>query len=112
MDRVCSRRSLLAAGSLVVASSPMRSQAQTTHCTPEEAEDYAKKMASRDGVVGLAGGLYLSGFVKGLLHEVYPTDAFSIAMPIGGLLLTAFFAAVPAARRASRLDPVEALRSE
>ena len=63
-------------------------------------------------IVGLAGGLYLSGFVKGLLHEVYPTDAFSIVMPIGCLLLTAFFAAVPAAWRASQLDPVEALRSE
>ena len=63
-------------------------------------------------IVGLAGGLYLSGFVKGLLHEVHPTDAFSIVMPISCLLLTAFFAAVPAARRASRLNPVEALRSE
>jgi putative ABC transport system permease protein len=63
-------------------------------------------------IVGLAGGLYLSGFVKGLLHEVHPTDALSIVMPIGCLLLTAFLAAVPAARRASRLDPVEALRSE
>ena len=51
-------------------------------------------------------------FVKGLLHDVHPTDAFSIVMPIGCLLLTAFFAAVPAARRASQLDPVEALRSE
>ena len=63
-------------------------------------------------IVGLAGGLYLSGFVKGLLHEVHATDALSMAMPIGCLLLTAFLAAVPAARRASRLDPVEALRSE
>jgi len=63
-------------------------------------------------VVGLAGGLYLSGFVKGLLHEVYPTDAVSIVTPIGCLLLTAFLATVPAARRASLLDPVEALRSE
>jgi ABC-type lipoprotein release transport system permease subunit len=43
---------------------------------------------------------------------VYPTDAVSIVMPVGCLLLTAFCAAVPAARRASLLDPVEALRSE
>jgi predicted permease len=63
-------------------------------------------------VVGLASGLYLSDFVKGLLHEVHPTDAVSISMPLACLLLTAVLAAVPAARRASRLNPVEALRSE
>jgi predicted permease len=63
-------------------------------------------------VVGLAGGLYLSRLVKGLLHEVQPTDVVSIAAPVGCLLLTACLAAVPAARRASRLNPVEALRSE
>jgi ABC-type antimicrobial peptide transport system permease subunit len=63
-------------------------------------------------VVGLAEGFYLSRLVKGLLHDVHPTDAFSIALPVGLLLLTAFFAAVPAARRASQLDPVEALRAD
>jgi predicted permease len=63
-------------------------------------------------VVGLAEGFYLSRLVKGLLHEVHPTDAFSIALPVGLLLLTAFLAAVPAARRASQLNPVEALRSD
>jgi putative ABC transport system permease protein len=63
-------------------------------------------------VVGLAGGLYLSRLVKGLLHEVHPTDALSIAVPVGCLLVTAFLAAVPAARRASHLNPVDALRSE
>jgi putative ABC transport system permease protein len=63
-------------------------------------------------IVGLAGGLYLSRFVKALLHEVYPTDALSIVMPIACLLLTAFVAAIPAARRASSIDPIQALRSE
>ena len=62
--------------------------------------------------IGLAEGFYLSRLVKGLLHEVHPTDAFSIALPVGLLLLTAFIAAVPAARRASRLDPLVALRSD
>jgi putative ABC transport system permease protein len=63
-------------------------------------------------VVGLAGGFYLSRFVKGLLYEVRPTDRVSIAVPVGCLLLTAFVAAYPAARRASQVDPVEALRSD
>jgi hypothetical protein len=62
--------------------------------------------------VGLAGGLYLSRFVKGFLHEVEPTDTFSILIPIGCLLLVGLLAAVPAARRASQLDPVDALRSD
>jgi hypothetical protein len=31
---------------------------------------------------GLAGGLYLSTFVKGSRHEVYPIDALSIVMPM------------------------------
>jgi predicted permease len=63
-------------------------------------------------VAGLAGGLYLSRFVRTLLYEVHPTDVSSIALPIGCLLLAAFLAGVPAARRTSRLDPVAALRSE
>jgi putative ABC transport system permease protein len=63
-------------------------------------------------VVGLAGGFYLSRLVRNLLHEVQPTDVSSIALPIACLLAAACLAAVPAARRTSRLDPVAALRSE
>lgn len=63
-------------------------------------------------VVGLTGGVYLSRFVRTLLYETYPTDVSSIALPIGCLLLVAFLAAVPAARRTVRLDPVTALRLE
>jgi len=43
---------------------------------------------------------------------VHPTDVSSIVVPIGCLLVAVFLAAVPAARRTSRLDPVAALRSE
>jgi putative ABC transport system permease protein len=63
-------------------------------------------------LLGLTGGFYLSGLVRTLLYEVHPTDVSSIALPIGCLLLAAFLAAAPAARRTVRLDPVAALRLE
>jgi putative ABC transport system permease protein len=63
-------------------------------------------------VVGLAGGLYLSRVVVALLYEVHPTDVSSIVLPIMCLLTAACLAALPPARRTSRIDPVVALRSE
>lgn len=61
---------------------------------------------------GLAGGLYLSGFVTALLFEVTPLDVWSLALPVGTLLLAAALAAVVPAWRATRVDPVVALRHE
>jgi ABC-type antimicrobial peptide transport system permease subunit len=62
--------------------------------------------------VGLAAGFYLSGLVRTLLYEIHPTDMSSIVLPIGCLLLAASVAAIPAARRTARLDPITALRLE
>ena len=62
--------------------------------------------------VGLAGGLYLSRFVEALLFEVTPLDFWSLALPLGTLLLTALLAAALPALRAARVDPVVALRYE
>lgn len=61
---------------------------------------------------GLAGGLYASRFVETLLFEVTPRDAWSVALPLGTLLVTALIAAALPAWRAARVDPVIALRHE
>jgi predicted permease len=65
------------------------------------------------GVVsGLAGGLYLSRFVQSLLFEVTPLEFWSLALPVGTLLVAASLAAALPALRASRVEPVIALRYE
>jgi ABC-type antimicrobial peptide transport system permease subunit len=61
---------------------------------------------------GLAGGLYLSRFVEALLFEVRPLEFWSLALPLGTLSLAALVAAILPARRATRVDPVIALRYE
>lgn len=63
-------------------------------------------------ICGLAGGLYLSRFVAALLFEVTPLDFWSLALPLGTLLLAALLAAALPALRAARVDPVIALRYE
>ena len=61
---------------------------------------------------GLAGGLYASRYVESMLFEVATRDVWSLAVPLGTLLLAAFVAAVVPAWRAARVDPVIALRCE
>jgi len=63
-------------------------------------------------IAGLAGGLYLSRFVESLLFEVTPLDFWTLAMPLLLLVVAAALAAVMPALRASRVDPVTALRAE
>jgi len=63
-------------------------------------------------VCGLAGALYLSRFVEALLFEVTPLDFWSLALPLGALLVSALLAATRPALRVARVDPVIALRYE
>jgi putative ABC transport system permease protein len=62
--------------------------------------------------IGLAGALYLSRFVATLLFEVTPLDFWSVALPLGTLLLAALLASAVPALRVARVDPVIALRYE
>jgi predicted permease len=62
--------------------------------------------------VGIAAALMAAGIVRGLLFGLTPTDPISIAMATATLVAIALLAGYLPARRASRLEPVRALRCE
>jgi hypothetical protein len=62
--------------------------------------------------IGLAGSLVLARFVASLLYGVAPRDPGSMIFATVAMLLVALAAAALPARRASRLDPMTALRYE
>ncbi len=66
--------------------------------------------------MGLAGGVVIAlgmgRVMTSLLFEVKPSDFMGIALPLGFLLLASMVAALPAAIRATQVDPAIALRYE
>ena len=63
-------------------------------------------------VVGLAGAMLLTGLLKTMLFGVGVHDAVTFAVVPLVLLSVALLAAYLPARRASRMAPVEALRTD
>jgi predicted permease len=61
---------------------------------------------------GLGGGLLLARWVSTLLFEVRPSDLGSLAWPAACLAIAALLAGLPPAWRATRVDPLIALRWE
>jgi predicted permease len=62
--------------------------------------------------VGIAGGLAATGVVASLLFGVAPADPLSFVFAVVAMLGVALLAAAIPARRASRVEPVVALRHE
>jgi ABC-type antimicrobial peptide transport system permease subunit len=63
-------------------------------------------------VAGLGGALATSRLVQSLLFQVSPIDPLTLAGVCVLLLAVATLAGYIPARRAARIDPVEALRAE
>jgi predicted permease len=83
------------------------------------AGDVVRLVAGRGAVLvgigvllGLGAALGLTRLLEGLLFGVSPTEPATLAASTGILVVVALVASVLPALRASRLDPVKALRSE
>jgi ABC-type antimicrobial peptide transport system permease subunit len=63
-------------------------------------------------LIGLAGGIGAATFAAPLLFATRPTDATTLAAVIAVLVVAGGCAALLPARRAARVNPVEALRAE
>lgn len=63
-------------------------------------------------VLGLLGAVLLTGTITGMLYGITPTDTLSFVAATACLLIAAALASYLPARRASRIDPVVALRCQ
>jgi len=71
----------------------------------------ALRLAAAGIVAGGVVGMALAGASRKVLFGVGPYDPWNLAMPAALLLLAALAAAWWPARRATRIDPMTALRS-
>jgi putative ABC transport system permease protein len=69
-------------------------------------------LACCGAAVGLGGALAVTRFMASMLYNVKPNDPLTMAVVAILLLLVALAACYVPARRAMRVDPVVALRSE
>ena len=61
---------------------------------------------------GMGGAFAVTRYLKSLLYEISTTDPLVFSSILVGLILAALLAMLVPAHRATRVDPLEALRDE
>ena len=72
----------------------------------------AGRLAITGVAIGLGAAVLASRALRSQLFEIAPTDSVTYAMVAVGLLIVALAASWIPARRASRIDPLVALRHD
>jgi predicted lysophospholipase L1 biosynthesis ABC-type transport system permease subunit len=72
----------------------------------------ALKLTGAGVVAGIAGSLLISRSLESLRYGIEAADPLTLAATSAALVLVAVIASVIPARRATRVDPIEALRAE
>lgn len=73
---------------------------------------YGLAMSGIGAICGLVAALALTRLMKSLLFEVSPADPVTYGAAASGLIVAALLGSYLPARRAARVDPVQALRAE
>jgi ABC-type antimicrobial peptide transport system permease subunit len=63
-------------------------------------------------VVGIVGALFLSRLIAGLLYGVAPSDPMTFGVVVAVLALVTLAASLVPARRATKVDPMVAIRAQ
>jgi putative ABC transport system permease protein len=63
-------------------------------------------------LAGLLGAVWVTGLIRSRLVGITPADPLVLGGAVGLMVLIALFAAFAPAWRASRVDPISALRYE
>jgi ABC-type antimicrobial peptide transport system permease subunit len=70
------------------------------------------RLAAIGIVIGLAGAAGVTRLIRSLLYDVTPTDPLSFAAVVALMLAVAATASYLPARRATKVDPMTALRAD
>ena len=71
---------------------------------------HAIRMAAAGVAIGLVVALLTTRLLGSMLYDVSPNDPLSLGLSAAALLVVALIASVEPTRRATRVDPVEAMR--